>query len=340
MTGMLRRLLFLAMPVCFCLVSRAQEWRYPVPLDGAIGLIDSTGAVIPDARFEQARASGSGLLAARQGSLWGFVDPAGQWVIAPQYLSVDDFAEERTRARVAEGWIVIDRSGQRITRRAYPEMTPVGGGLAGFQAAPETTRRGRPGQWGILSAETGEVLVDPQFDGALAPSEGLMPASRYRTFLVFRLERRWGYVDDRGRWRVPPEFVSAWPFSDGLGLVSRGGEALFLSAAGDTALTVSHPVAAPFREGLARVQTRDGWGFIDQTGAHAIGAGYLAAGDFSGGLAPVRTVEGWGYVNPQGTMVITPRFRLARVFEGPLARVTTPEGEAYVNRAGTLVWPR
>jgi WG containing repeat len=316
----------------------AESWRYPVRQGAGFALINEGGELVAGALFDAVRPFSGDLGAARQDHLWGFVDGEGNWVIEPAFQEADDFLEGRARVLTPEGWILIDTGGRQITGRAYVAMTPLGDGLAAYQADASTTRRGRPGQWGVLSAD-GVELSGPMFDGAGLPHAGRIPAERYRKLLFLRLEKRWGFVDSHGEWAIDPVFNSVRSFSEGLALVSDGRTGRFIGPQGDTLLTVPFPIVHSFSEGLARVGEAGRLGFIGRSGEVVITPTYEAAGDFSHGRAAVRLDGLWGYLDTEGRMTIPARFQLAGRFKGPLARVVEQGVEMYVNQTGIIVWP-
>ncbi|NNE69934.1 MAG: WG repeat-containing protein [Rhodothermales bacterium] len=328
----------------------AQEWRYPVRTAGGFGIITEAGEQIDAGPFAALTAFDEPLGPAKVEGRWGFVGQDGAWVIEPKYLEADRFAGTCSdtagdandaacvaRVRTSDGWILIDQAGRQVTATAYPDLTPVGDGLAGYQGPVSDTPFKRPGLWGVLSVD-GRELSDPVLDGAAQPSEGLVPAQRYRKFIFLRLERRWGFVDASGDWVIEPRFTSVRAFSDGLALVSDGKQARYINAAGDSLLTVDYPAAHPFSNGLARVAEGPTVGFIDRSGDPVIPLRFEAASDFAEGRAAVRLGGEWGYIDTAGNWVIEPRFQVAGAFQGPLARVVDGGREYYINGTGRIVW--
>lgn len=132
------------------------------------------------------------------------------------------------------------------------------------------------------------------------------------------LNGRWGYIDQNGKWVIPPRFGEAGvfeplgKFSEGLAPVMNGGY---------------FGKAAKF-------------GFIDRTGNYAITAQFDWAGAFSEGVAPVCTGpcrfpgspehSSYGYINKAGHYVIGPTSQWN--FVAPFA-----EGRAWVSEWPVLV---
>lgn len=313
---------------------QAQVWRYPVQVDGLAGFIDEAGRMTVEPQFEELGAFIEGRSAARRDGLWGFVDADGQWRVEPIYRRVEPFSGGVARVLDDVGWALVDADGRRLTRRPYADLLPMNGGRAAFKTPAHAPEKGR---WGLLDV-TGAEVVPAVFDGALTFSQGLLPAQRYRKFLVFRIERRWGYADAGGAWVIDPRYTSARPFSDSLALVTNGRTGRFIRPDGSTAFDVPSQVVFPFRHGYARFAVDGRWGFIDGTGSPVVEPRYEAAGDFAEGLAAVRELGSWGYIDALGREVIRPRFDRVEPFSGPLARVALDGRVLYIDREGRTVW--
>lgn len=324
----------------------AQQWRYPVPTAGGIGMITETGALVDAGPFDALKPFAGPVGPARSDGRWGYIDSDGTWVIEPAYRQADPFEGDCTtdpaedcvaRVLTEDGWHLIDREGRFVTGRAYSDLTPVGDGLAAFQGNSALTPRGQPGLWGVLSTD-GREISDATLDGAARPAEGMVPAQRYRKMLFIKLEKRWGFVNSTGDWTIEPRYTSVRAFSEGVAMVSDGKRAIYLNPAGDSVLTVDYPAAHSFSDGLARVADDGGAGFIDRTGSVVVPLFFEAASDFSSGRAVVRQDGAWGYIDTAGEWVIEPRFEVAGSFEGPLARVVDGGREMYIDRNGQIVW--
>lgn len=146
--------------------------------------------------------------------------------------------------------------------------------------------------------QTGKVVV----------SEGLVQV---------RERGKWGYLDARGQLAIPPRFVEADDFQEGLAPVLLDSDKW-----GSVDKTRKLVIAAQFRdavgfhEGLAAVSLdavpelhrtgrvlRGTSGFIDRSGAMVIEPRFDAVGDFHEGRAAVRIKERRGYIDRSGSWV-------------------------------------
>ena len=167
--------------------------------------------------------------------------------------------------------------------------------------------------WGVRFINArGEVASGEQFFEWAGPfSEGVAPA---------RLaDRRYGFIDARGRLVREPNYFGVKSFSEGLAAVqlSEGGEWGFVDHEFHLAIPARFAATSEFNAGLAPAKDSGGlWGFVDKTGAWAIAPRFAEAEDFSTGdaLAPVRIGMGWGYVNRTGNLAWPAEYEAAKGF--------------------------
>jgi WG containing repeat len=107
----------------------------------------------------------------------------------------------------------------------------------------------------------------------LAPSAP--PADFSEGFAAIKVGDKWGFMNRKGEYPIPPQF-------DEVGF---------------------------FSEGLAAVKVGTKWGFIDGKGKWVIPAGFDGVAYFSEGLAPAKIGERWGFINKKGETVIKPQFQ-------------------------------
>lgn len=143
---------------------------------------------------------------------------------------------------------------------------------------------------------------------------------------------KWGYIDTKGNWAIPPRFDGAQPFSEGLAAVNIGwgggndpstmsaGKWGYIDAAGNWVIEPQFTDISEFSEELACVNigaamirwdlpTVSGgqWGFIDRKGNWVIQAkDSIKYSSFSEGLACFRRIgrDTYGFIDKKGNIVI------------------------------------
>lgn len=166
---------------------------------------------------------------------------------------------------------------------------------------------------------TGKTVIPPQFNDARDFFHGLAGV---------RIDKKWGYVDEKGVFAIPSSFDDVRDFLEELAPVRIARKWGYIDTKGQMKIEPRFQAAAEFHEGLARVHQWEKiaatsgeytsanapeymfrlpeddhsdlrccfavgghYGFIDKTGAFVIPATFFIAQDFSEGLAAVRVEE-------------------------------------------------
>jgi hypothetical protein len=70
--------------------------------------VDGRGNFLVEPKFEELGDSSEGLIPARSGPVWGYVNAKGDWKIEPQFLRAKNFKEgwaEVSAANGKDGWV-------------------------------------------------------------------------------------------------------------------------------------------------------------------------------------------------------------------------------------------
>jgi tetratricopeptide (TPR) repeat protein len=156
--------------------------------------------------------------------------------------------------------------------------------------------------------------------------------------------RRYGYAGPDGDAVIPPTFIEAYPFSDGVAWVrpDDSPQWTLIDTTGQTLIPATgYQEVGPFREGLAWVLADPvaGWFAIDTRGTVVVRpAGYEDAAPFHAGLAAVARDGRWGAVDRTGREVVPPQYDGLRTATSDGAYLTgfTSEGLAVVERGGLV----
>jgi hypothetical protein len=176
------------------------------------------------------------------------------------------------------------------------------------------------------------VLVDSQ-GRLLGPSEGFLsvrgfnapPVDGVRTSAAQALDGRWGFIDEAGAWRVPPQFEDTRnAASNGVARFRQNGRWGYMLPTGRVLTEPQFDECRPYRNGVAAVKAVKGaWRFIDEAGAFTGDEEHDDLRDLGdAGLAwaaryEFRSREGRrliGFVDRQGRWVIEPTFGYAESF--------------------------
>ena len=119
----------------------------------------------------------------------------------------------------------------------------------------------------------------------------------------------YGFINRQGDFVIKPEYQHAWPFSEGVGMVSNTKELLFLNTEGKTLFTLPAEVVritpSRFASGLSALDDH-GLVYIDKSGQPVIKTQYGAGGWFVDGVAPVMVQSEWGFIDKTGHVLGSP----------------------------------
>jgi hypothetical protein len=169
--------------------------------------------------------------------------------------------------------------------------------------------------------------------------------------VVLQDSSQYGYIDQSGQLVIPPRFLDARPFSEGLAAVETRSRIInnqvvdiawgFIDKKGRLRIPDKFEFAGNFSEGLARVAIKSGvsHGYIDHSGKMVIPARFTEAWDFSNGLAPVCSDElGCVYINRSGNWVLK-KYNASWPFSDGLAviGVSFEDHKFYIDRRGRKI---
>src|SRR5258708_4693694 len=96
---------------------------FPVIQSRRLGYIDGVGQIkivpqfdppcsICEPEVDVTSSFREGLVGAKQGTAWGFIDETGAWAVKPQYDDVMSFSEGLAAVEMNKKWGFIDRTGK------------------------------------------------------------------------------------------------------------------------------------------------------------------------------------------------------------------------------------
>jgi len=152
---------------------------------------------------------------------------------------------------------------------------------------------------------------------------------------------KWGYIDSRGQFRIPPQFDFAEDFqSNGLAVVQVGNRSGLIDRAGAFLVTPTYSTITSFTEGRAQVVDDRGFQVMDETGGIITREPYDYIGMYQNGRALYADTDAqgrylYGYLDRSGQEVIPRRYLSATDFLDGKAVAQVAEREyALIGRNG------
>lgn len=279
----------------------------------------------------------------------GFIDRAGQIVIAPCFDAVGEFSEGLARFKRDGRWGYIDPAGNIVIEPTFPWAEEFHEGLAHVQITG--TVLGYDGRWGYID-QTGNVVIPPN-SGRMFSDSGGEESAFHDGLAIIEIENagfpRKGLIDKGGKLVIPARFTYVYPFSEGLAAATESefGDTGwgYIDKSGNWAIPPRFDSASSFQLGLAPVNRKKDCGYIDKKGdqvLHLPAPGgkqdcALAWGDFTDGLSRWLFGRKYGFIDRSGKTVIPPQFDLTYGFSEGLAAVQIGRKWGYINTTGKMV---
>lgn len=143
-----------------------------------------------------------GLLSVEQKGKYGYMDKAGKMVIPHQYEDTAPFSEGLAAVKLNGKYGYIDRSGKMVIPPQFDDAAPFSEGLSAASTGEQRGYIDRSGQRVIDGAKF--ALARGFFEGrAAAKGEN----------------DKYGFIDQTGKFVIPPQFFRVGDFSEGLAAV-------------------------------------------------------------------------------------------------------------------------
>jgi hypothetical protein len=269
-----------------------------------------------------------------KGGKWGYCDAQKTLVIPAVYDLAGRFKDGRALVQQGKSKGFIDATGKAVVPVRYSHVEPFAEGLA---AVGEPASGGGM-RFGFVDRD-GKLIVPLQYDWVNSFENGMAkialgPAS----------ERRWGFVDSKGRVIVAPaKYSYVGVFTEGLAPayeehtieIERFG---FVDRDGREVISVSRYWSAcheHWSEGRMAIRHKGKWGYIDKSGHEVVPTKYDEAGDFENGRGHVKLDGKDLYLDLSGQSVPAPLTR--RVEADGLAEIAVDGKRVFVDARGREV---
>lgn len=154
---------------------------------------------------------------------------------------------------------------------------------------------------------------------------------------------RYGYINEKGKWIVKPEYERAYPFSDEIGIIVKDDLYGLVNRQGKQILALTYQSIAPFEDERAVVVTDQGMGIIDTQGKLLTKSFYAYVDNYQDGAAIIGVGQKdgtmrYGYLNEKGEEMIAPIYKVANAFQDEKALVQgTDEKYHLIDKIGKIL---
>lgn len=210
---------------------------------------------------------------------WGYINREGAAVIPLDYEPPPNEYSNRTLIvrRTApypvfteKGWLLLNDRGDRISNLALESIVPV---VSRYQQDTNFICGKSNSQWVCIN-KSGVNILPPSTESIIQGKNGM---------IAFRLNERWGFVDEKGTIKIKPIYHETGGFFDGKGLVRFDDSQIGLIDETGTEITKRWSHDGPLIPATPYIFSKSGgsrWGVSDTSGRllFNLPEGYLPVG--------------------------------------------------------------
>lgn len=334
---------------------------HPIIYEGKWAFLHDKGHFLTEKLYSSASVSSEGLARVRSLSKedtsrrWGFCNTEGKLVIPFNFELARDFHDSMAAVSQGQKWGYIDRRGKLKINFQYDYAWDFHRGYAPVLVGNKI----------FYINKNGKKIMNQFFGYARPFREGLRPTRSQKNAKRNAIEKpsaKMGYIDLKGRWKIPARFEAVWPFSNARALVRYHGKYGFIDRRAKMVIPASYDDAWPFAEGLAAVKKGEEIAFVDINGKivlpfakrvirhYRFQSGLLGVakelqmskpkqkGKKNRNLHKSRQYR-WGFIDKSGKWIIPAKFRKVWPFQGDMAPVQIVAGGwGYTDKKGNVAW--
>lgn len=206
-----------------------------VTLSDKQGLIDTSGAFVVQASYDKVSLPASGRIVAYDNDKAFYLDRYGQRISDKTYPDATDYQDSVAAVRTAGGWMLIDWHEKPVVPQLFDHLRPAG---------EECWVARRDGACTLVH-QSGAILTSFVYQQINNFREGLA---------VYGRDNLFGYLAPDGREVTAPQFGLAWDFHEGLARAAFRDGIAYITPTGRVPFIPEYPELRDFSQGLAPVQ--------------------------------------------------------------------------------------
>ncbi len=345
---------FLVKPEYFYINRYAETDLFMVYTNFEVGLFQpGVGMIVPPI-YKECKILPDGSIWASMDDKEALFDRSGKIMLplAPRNLSW-----------IGESIILINENGllslfrttdRKLFERSYRVVHPFSEGRAAFQ--------NEQGLWGFLDTNLNEVIpadftwvtnfkdsqaavenasdiviIGPDGQQAKNPELHVRPLRSKSGWSLVVFQHHVGLRDEKGKWKLRPEFLMAQDFSTGVMMFKQAAGWVIFAAESGITDSRKYEEAGNISEDRCWVKAGGKVGYIDQSGQLVIPLQYDAATDMCCGKAAVKKGKLWGFITADGKEILPHIFTDIRWQPDGSFMVNEGEKKGFVSREGQFM---
>ena len=155
---------------------------------------------------------------------------------------------------------------------------------------------------------------------------------------MVRENGEWGYINEHGKWAIPPMYDRLFPFNEGVAVVEVKKGLMLIDKNNKHLWKQPYEIVEGCSDGVIVVR-RSKWGALDREGNWVFEPKFDHLDSFVNGTARARDGGEWGLVNKRGEWIVPAQYTDVREFCGDRARIRDKYHWGYANEKGLVVIP-
>lgn len=300
---------------------------------------------------------------------WGYADPSGELLIPAEYEKCYPFSSNGL-AVIYNGkerqyyFINLKNTKLETTPKNFKIKDGFGFNVSSFQNHLFLVQVND--KWGYMN-DQGQMAIEAIYDNGNDFSEGAATVQKGKQFLIIDTkgtetpiegdiidvkefsqglapvrmkDKKFGFIDTKGKLVIPDQFESVGYFSNGLAWAKTTDKKLgYIDETGKWVIKPEFEAGKEFDpvSGLARVKKGEKWCYVDVTGKILEVADTEVWGDFSEGLSDGKKGSLRGFYDHEGHWVIEPKFQAVRDFHNGYAAAKDNDKWGLIDKTGKWV---
>ncbi len=301
--------------------------------EGAWTLHDSTGQLLTNYVYQDAKKSSEGFFPVKRKNYWGYVNLKGEEAIACQFMMAEPFKQSRAKVDFIEGQGIINTSGNWVVKPfkhngATLHLDRIHDDLYIFSTQPYQYQ---PAKYGLVDSEGREIYVssDQLIDNGSSVWER-------------NVQGKYGLISYQGQRLLETKYDTISALQENVAYIfAKEGKSGILSSEGKMLVNLDNNFQElhPISEKFFGVKIDNKFGFVDTLGRLRIANRYDSITHYQSGMAAISLLGRWGYISKSEKLVVQPQFDRAYPFSGGLAVVKKDGKLGMVNKKGETVVP-
>lgn len=283
-------------------------------------------------KYEELSQFKEGLARVKYYDKYGFINKSGKEVIPCIYDEAMDFADGRAAVRLFDNWNYVDKTGKEISLNGFERCSYFIDGRA------VAYNRGAK----LLDKDGRELTdYDRYYTNISIFSEGL---ASYE--VKFKGNRKFGYLDKKGKDVIPYKYDYASPFKDGLALVSLEQKYGIIDKKGKEIIPPEYDNIVCLPNDFFIVKENGKNGVVNKKKKEIIPLVYDEIGEFSDELFCAKLDEKWGIIDKNNHEIIPFKYEyISKFAEGTAIAILdgkygiiNAKGEELISHKYDEVW--